>query len=221
MKTKTDTGLIRNYCLNNIGALFDMGYLYKTLFFEIPESNYRKYIVRLSKDGILKQISKGIFLIGESDKSNEERVVEHYLGNQLNRKGFYIGDSLLYERGIIKDKPKTIEIRSRIITGNKNIGNIRIIRTDSFMDNALGTLQICEAIDLIYEYLKHPEDVQNEIIKHCIPLLGSYNDELFKRYIALDYPRQTYITLDKILTSMGISHKVMDIYADKLFKSHI
>lgn len=81
MKTKTDTGLIRNYCLNNIGALFDMGYLYKTLFFEIPESNYRKYIVRLSKDGILKQISKGIFLIGESDKSNEERVVEHYLGN--------------------------------------------------------------------------------------------------------------------------------------------
>lgn len=68
----SQTGIIRECCNNHKGELFDLGYLSKTIFTDIPLANLRKYITRLVDDGVLHQISKGIFIIGDTELSNEE-----------------------------------------------------------------------------------------------------------------------------------------------------
>ena len=76
MRRVSDTGIVRNYCQNNVGGVFDLNYLSKHNFSDIPNVNLRKIVTRLIDQGILRHVSKGVCLIGESDMSDED--IEDY-----------------------------------------------------------------------------------------------------------------------------------------------
>lgn len=65
----TDTEQIRIYCNNNPGGVLDLSYASKRIFKNIPIDNLRKYLSRLCEEGVITKISKGIFLIGHSEKN--------------------------------------------------------------------------------------------------------------------------------------------------------
>ena len=79
MRRESDTGIVRNYCQNNVGGVFDLNYLSKHNFSDIPNVNLRKIVTRFIDQGILRQVSKGVYLIGESDMSDEDRIIKHYI----------------------------------------------------------------------------------------------------------------------------------------------
>ena len=75
MARTTDTGIVRSYCENNVGGVFDLNYLANNIFKDIPHVNLRKIVTRLIDSGLLRQVSKGVYLIGESELSDEERTI--------------------------------------------------------------------------------------------------------------------------------------------------
>ena len=56
MRRITDTELVRNYCVNNNGDIFDLNYLANKDFKDIPHVNLRKIVTRLIDAGLLRQI---------------------------------------------------------------------------------------------------------------------------------------------------------------------
>ena len=52
------TSRIKSYCDKFKGTVFDLNYLSKTTFKDIPIGNLRKYVTRLVEEGVLFQIAK-------------------------------------------------------------------------------------------------------------------------------------------------------------------
>ena len=90
MRRVSDTGIVINYCQNNSGSLFDLNYLSKQVFKDISNVNLRKIVTRFIEQGILKQVSKGVYLIGESYIDDEEGIIEHYLKDNRELLQFYV-----------------------------------------------------------------------------------------------------------------------------------
>ena len=44
MRRVSDAGIVRNYCQNNVGGVFDLNYLSKHNFSDIPNVNLRKIV---------------------------------------------------------------------------------------------------------------------------------------------------------------------------------
>ena len=114
----TDTEQIRIYCNNNPGGVLDLSYASKRIFKDIPIDNLRKYLSRLCEEGVITKISKGIFLIGHSEKSDLERIINYYADDTF---GMIAGEELLYRFGLIDYKPDIIEIFTNKTSGNKYI----------------------------------------------------------------------------------------------------
>ena len=209
----TDTGIVRNYCENNIGGLFDLNYLSNNLFKDIPNVNLRKIVSRLIDSGLLRQISKGVYLIGESDLSDEERVIKHYTFDGEVRIGMPCGDYLFYELGLTSNVPTIKEIKTTKTVGNKRIGNIQINECKSVIaEGALHTFEITIALELIYHRAHLKYAGATEIIGDC---LAYYKDFILK-YMEIEYPIHVYKILAELLDSMGISNRVIEYYEEKI-----
>ena len=97
MRRISDTELVRNYCENHKGDIFDINYASEHIFKDIPHVNLRKIVSRLIDSGLLRTISKGVYVIGESDLSDEEIVINHYLRNELGMlEGSPVGKYLMF-----------------------------------------------------------------------------------------------------------------------------
>ena len=128
MGRPTDTSIVRDYCNANIGGVFDLNYLASEVFPDIPHVNMRKIATRLVDAGLLRQISKGVYFIGESELSDEERIINHYLFEGDIRVGMFTGRSLLFEFGLTKQKPSLIEIKTKIHKGLTKLINLPLER---------------------------------------------------------------------------------------------
>lgn len=137
----TDTEQIRIYCNNNPGGVLDLSYVFKRIFKNISIDNLRKYLSRLCKEGTITKISKGIFLIGDSEKSELERIINYYADDTF---GMVAGEELLYRFGLIDYKPDIIEIFTNKTSGNKCIEKlgVQLIENQSNFLTILGSRNI-------------------------------------------------------------------------------
>ena len=90
------TKLVREYCKNNSGAIFDVSKLNDTEFVEVPYKTLLKILNRLEEEGLLKPVSKGVYFIGEKPV-DEELIFDEYVGNG---KGMFVGYQLFNDVGI-------------------------------------------------------------------------------------------------------------------------
>ena len=212
MGRNSESLLVKKYCEEHQGELFDFGYLSSHHFKTMDYNNLRMIVSRLDKQNVIRKISKGIFIIGESDKSDEEIIIDHYLKDGF---GMASGEYLLYKLGIIEDKPEEIEIYSRYVTGNKQIGNIKIIenRSSFLYGSPLNVNMLIELVGCSNMVRGNSLFAFSSKIEE---LVKSYTDSSFATYIRYDYGRINFVKLASILDSMHISNKVMEIYATKI-----
>ena len=74
MRGVSDAGMVRDYYKNNLIGVFDLNYLSNHNFSDIPNVNLRKIVTWLIDQGILRLVSKGVYLIGYSDISIENML---------------------------------------------------------------------------------------------------------------------------------------------------
>lgn len=203
------TEQLRDYCERNKGAIFDFNYLCKTTFNNIPLANLRKYITRLVEEGILFQISKGLFVIGKPNGSVEELIINYYLSDYG---GIPAGKYLLYLEGILDIEPRVKAIISKKIFSSKNIDNIIVKYVNN--DYSFSSGKLMKLLELINcESLLEECEKLSWILK-IHEYLRDYNDTYFDNH-KICYPRIIYIKLANFLNNMHVSNRVMQIYDDK------
>jgi len=213
MRRISDTELVRNYCENHKGDIFDINYAFEHIFKDIPHVNLRKIVSRLIDSGLLRTISKGVYVIGETDLSDEEVVLKHYLHNELGMKeGSPVGKYLMFTEGFTDKEPELKEIKTSHTKGNKRIGNVQIIESHSRFRNLTDNFTFATAMELLAA--GDPNDMTKaakyvEKVRIC---LSNYSDMQFSAQVKELYPAGVYFELEKYLNSMQISHRVKEIY---------
>ena len=207
------TNKVRSYCVRFEGGLFDLNYLSKTTFKDIPKGNLRKYVTRLVEEGILNQTSKGSFVIGKPKTPIVKLITHHYLFSfGMVPCGIPCGEYLLYEEKIIDAEPQVKLILSNQTFSNRNVDNIKIFYCDNSFVAESGTLM--KVLELLNsEVLINEEDKPLWILK-INEYLTSYNDSLMENH-NIFYPRKVYLRLANFLNLMHISNRVMEIYEIK------
>lgn len=212
MRRVSDTGIVRNYCQNNVGGVFDLNYLSKHNFSDIPNVNLRKIATRLIDQGILRQVSKGVYLIGESDMSDEDRIIKHYLKDD---RGIPTGEYLLYTLGLIDEEPIEKTLKTNLSVGNKKIGNIKVMESGSSFYKVIGARSIIIALELIS--IMDEIDISASLVLTDLieRRLAGYTDSVMKIYVRDEYPRSVYLKFASILDSMKIPNRIIDLYVFK------
>ena len=220
MGRPTDSGIIKEYCATNNGGVFDVGYISEKVFPEIPNANLRKIVQRLVESGVLKQYAKGIYLIGDSEIDDQERIVNFFLKEGELSTGMLTEQALFYSLGLTDDKPERITLRSNKTSTVRHIGNIYVEPTKTlFGSGGFHTYEICVVLDLI----QNRQYVDVDKVQKYIEIRDKYAslyEDLTMRCLDLDYPRIIHVKLAELLESMDISNKAVEIYVEKSRLQH-
>ena len=201
------TKTLRNYCLQNPGKLFDVGFMAEKYFPMIPYKSYLKILNRLQDEKILTLVSKGVYLIGEGDV--DEAIRRNYM-DDCN--GMTVGRQMLYEQGIVSQPPEVIEIRTRGISSkHKTVGKYRLTYTDLYFGEAEKNLiRILNIIEIAHTLSADEQVACAQFLKENLPGYNEFRLEDVLR--AIRYSYATIITLDTMLTAAKIKNNVIRIY---------
>lgn len=165
-------------------------------------------MTRLVDDGVLYQISKGIFIIGDTELSNKEIILKHYLIDYfVIIKGMPAKEYLLSTLELTSKKNVEVTIYSNETFSNKNICGIKVLASkDSY---ALVIRELAILLELIHCESIIEEDYEVVWVYRIYELGKSYKDCNFSKK-HMFYPRKVYIRLANLLESMHISNRVME-----------
>ena len=210
------TKLVREYCKNNSGAIFDVSKLKDTEFAEVPYKTLLKILNRLEEEGLLKPVSKGIYFIGEKSV-DEELIFDEYVDNG---KGMFVGYQLFNDVGISDYVDCKVEIYTNNIKAKqKNVGQYLLKRVDlEFDDDIVDLVALLEIIDVGYsmkgcDFMSYKKTVD--------VLLQSYSDSSFEKIIkAIRYKYSTIKQLSELLEAKSIDNNCVDIF-ESTYKNSI
>ena len=167
--------------------------------FAISEITYKDYsqiwiyksVAELCKKGEIVHLDRGVYYIPKKNKYgivpfDPMKIIEKkYIKDKENVQGFYSGKYLLYQLGISKINPKTIEIYSNNETLRSKVVNIcgkRLLlhkartKIDKFNASVLCFLELMNGIDvetldeykrkLISDYIAENRITQKQITKY-------------------------------------------------------
>ena len=200
--------LVREYCKNNSGAIFDVSKLKDTEFVEVPYKTLLKILNRLEEEGLLKPVSKGVYFIGEKPV-DEELIFGEYVDDG---KGMFVGYQLFNDVGISDYVDRKIEIYTHNIKSKqKSVGQYFLKRVDlEFDDDIVDLVALLEIIDVGYsmkgcDFMAYKKTVDM--------LLKSYSDSSFEKIIkAIRYKYSTIKQLSELLETNSIDNNCLDIF---------
>lgn len=201
------TKTIREYCCQNKGAIFDLRRLGEEYFHMIPYKTLHKILKRLEDEGIIKEVTAGIFYIKDGDVENiDSAIMKTYVENG---RGIIIGSAMYNATGISDIESEYVDILSSRASGKiKNIGKYRIKHCDLFFSD-----QVCKIIRALEIIKNAPEG--DAAAKSLIITEGvlEYRDYIFDHIIkAVPYSYSTIVTFDEYLKRNGIISDCIEIY---------
>ena len=210
------TKLVREYCKNNSGAIFDVSKLKDTEFAEVPYKTLLKILNRLEEEGLLKPVSKGVYFIGEK-LVDEELIFDEYVDNG---KGMFVGYQLFNDVGISDYFDRQIEIyTNNIKSKQKSVGQYFLKRVElEFDDDIVDLVALLEILDAGYS-MKGFDFMACK--KTVDMLLQSYSDSSFQKIVkAIRYEYSTIKKLSELLDANSIDNNCLDIF-ESTYKSSI
>ena len=202
------TKLIREYCKNNSGAIFDVSKLKDTEFAEVPYKTLLKVLNRLEEESLLSAVSKGVYFIGEKPV-DEELIFDEYVDDG---KGMFVGYQLFNDVGISDYVDCKIEIYTNNIKAKqKSVGQYLLKRVDlEFNDDVIDLIALLEIIDIGYsmkgcDFMAYKKTVDI--------LLQSYSDRGFEKIVkAIRYKYSTIKQISELLGANSIDNNCVDIF---------
>ena len=202
------TKLIREYCKNNSGGIFDVSKLKDTEFAEVPYKTLLKILNRFEEEGLLSAVSKGVYFIGEKTV-DKELIFGEYVDDG---KGMFVGYQLFNDVGISDYVDRKIEIYAHNIKSKqKSVGQYFLKRVDlEFDDDIVDLIALLEIIDIGYlmkgcDFISYKKTVDM--------LLQSYSDSSFEKIVkAIHYKYSTIKQLSELLEANSIDNSCVDIF---------
>ncbi len=200
--------MVREYCKNNSGAIFDVSKLKDTEFAEVPYKTLLKILNRLEEEGLLSAISKGVYFIGEKPV-DEKLIFDEYVDDE---KGMFVGYQLFNDVGISDYVDCKIEIyTNNIKSKQKSVGQYLLKRVDlEFNDNIVDLVALLEIIDVGYSMKGCDFMAYKKIVDI---LLQSYSNSGFEKIIkAIRYKYSTVNQLSELIDANSIDNNCLDIF---------
>lgn len=208
--------MIREYCKNNSGAIFDVSKLKDIEFAAVPYKTLLKILNRLEEEGLLSTVSKGVYLIGEKPV-DEELIFDEYVDDG---KGMFGGYQLFNDVGISDYVDCKIEIYTNNIKAKqKSVGCYLLKRVDlEFNDDIVDLVALLEIMDVGYS-MKGCDFMSCK--KTVDMLLQSYSDSNFKKIVkAIRYKYSTVKQLSELIDANSIDNNCLDIF-ENTYKNSI
>jgi len=208
--------LVREYCKNNSGAIFDVSKLKDTEFAEVQYKTLLKILNRLEEEGLLSAVFKGVYFIGEKPV-DEELIFDEYVDDG---KGMFVGYQLFNAVGISDYVDCKIEIyTNNIKSKQKSVGQYFLKKVDlEFDDDTVDLVALLEIIDSGHsmkgcDFMAYKKTVDM--------LLKTYSDSSFEKIIkAIRYEYSTIKQLSELLEANGIDNNCIDTF-ENTYKNSI
>ena len=144
--------------------LLEASILYQKSFGTVPEMTYYKTLERMSKQGSLVHLTKGLYYRPKKSRFgtipiSEKEIIGHYTNNG---RGIVIGYRLYNQKGLTTQISKRVEVLSSAVTEQKkNIQNVCV--TNSGIDLTQETIPVIETMEILQNY-KSIEDIRKSAL---------------------------------------------------------
>lgn len=151
--------------------------LYQKFFGTIPEMTYYKTLERMSKQGTLVHLTKGLYYRPKMSRFgiipiSEKEIVSHYTDGG---KGIVIGYRLYNQKGLTTQISKRIEVLSSEISGQKkNIHNVSV--TNSGIALTKKTIPVIETMEILQNYRSIEDIKKSALAAYMKEFIAGYSD---------------------------------------------
>lgn len=206
------TKTLREYCLSNVGSIFDVSKMKELHFSMIPYKTLLKIVNRLEEEKLVKKVSKGVYYINERVLSLNETIYEEYVEGG---RGMFVGYKLYNQLGVSKHHDDIIEIyTNRLATKHKYIGNYIITQVD--VPYNIDVCCLIQSLELIQNGYKIIDKDEDAYIQNMDLPLAQYKEYAFQLINdAKKYNYSTICTLDRKLSKYCIPNKCLETYNKK------
>lgn len=193
------TTAIRRYIKDHPGEIIDASFLHKTLFPLVEYHTFLKILSRLSNEGLIRAIGRGVYIPANVNNGQVSALVRDYYSDHTN--GMTIGAALYYDLSIIVEKPKAIEIYTNRLDNGKRkclLGHKLIGANVIFDDVAKKLITLLELIENQSSIAGMDNDRYAEVVNNLRK--ASYTEALLGEVTnAIPYKDSTIIALREIL----------------------
>ncbi len=192
--------------------IIDAQKVYNEKFSDIPEPTFFKVVSRMTQEGSLKRISKGIYCKPKLGKygvimPSEKNILEYYLGEKGN-KGVVIGYQLFNKYGLTTQISKVVTAYSSEITQqNKTVKNIKIQKANLNFDNR--TIKMVELLEVLQEYMNIEDLNKKSLLSYLEKSISHYDEKILDKIMkSMNYKKHTIASLKTILDYYNVENSL-------------
>ena len=188
--------------------LLEASALYQKSFGAVPEMTYYKTLERMSKQGTLVHLTKGLYYRPKKSRFglipiSENEIVSHYT---KNGKGIVIGYRLYNQKGLTTQISKRIEVLSSALSEQKkNINNVCVMNSNIALTQE--TIPVIETMEILQNY-KSIEDVsKSALAAYMKTFISGYSDAAAIFVLKnRKYKKSTIAFLESFLKFFGVEN---------------
>lgn len=188
--------------------LLEASALYQKSFGSVPEMSYYKTLERMSKQGTLVHLTKGLYYRPKKSRFglipiSENEIVSHYT---KNGKGIVIGYRLYNQKGLTTQISKRIEVLSSALSEQKkNINNVCVMNSNIALTQE--TIPVIETMEILQNY-KSIEDVsKSALAAYMKTFISGYSDAAAIFVLKnRKYKKSTIAFLESFLKFFGVEN---------------
>ena len=188
--------------------LLEASALYQKSFGSVPEMSYYKALERMSKQGKLVHLTKGLYYRPKKSRFglipiSENEIVSHYT---KNGKGIVIGYRLYNQKGLTTQISKRIEVLSSALSEQKkNINNVCVMNSNIALTQE--TIPVIETMEILQNY-KSIEDVsKSALAAYMKTFISGYSDAAAIFVLKnRKYKKSTIAFLESFLKFFGVEN---------------
>ena len=197
------TKTVRAFCLKNQNQLFDVSYMATNYFAVIPRKTLLKILSRLTDEGLLLPVSKGVFYIQGDRPFDLDRAIVEYYNN--GEHGMFVGYKMYNDLEVSDYTNDIVEIyTNRIGAAHKSIGKYHLTYADVVFDNY--AKQLIQTLELTEHFTKIIDIDYIRLYNVRQSGIRNYLDYDIDRVTkAIPYSRSTLITFEELMTKAGFS----------------
>ena len=192
--------------------IIDAQKIYTSTLKNIPEQTYYKTISRMTRNGELERLAKGIYCkpkIGRFGRmvSSEKHILEHYLGAH-GRNGVIVGYRMYYKYKLTTQLSKVIEIYSNVSKQEKKkVMNVEIKKANIRFDPS--SIKMVELLDFLENIHNIEELNKTNALDFIEEAIEFYSDKTLEKLLkTIGYKKSTLASLKSVLDHYKVSHSV-------------
>lgn len=157
--------------------LLEASALYQKSFGSVPEMSYYKTLERMSKQGKLVHLTKGLYYRPKKSRFglipiSENEIVSHYT---KNGKGIVIGYRLYNQKGLTTQISKRIEVLSSALSEQKkNINNVCVKNSGIALTQE--TIPVIETMEILQNYRSIEDVSKSALAAYMKTFISGYSD---------------------------------------------